>query len=244
METIIYMDFLKLKKLYEENADTKEAEKMAAYMQNKVVFLGLPKPKREALHRQFFVDVKKTDPIDWKFIFDCFKADGREFQYSAMDYLEYHVKQLTAKDIPNIKKLIETKSWWDSIDCLDQIVGEIALNDRSIKPTLVEWSKDKDIWLRRIAIDHQLRFKAKTDTALLAEIIKNSFGSTEFFINKAIGWALREYSKTNPDWVRAFIADNEKSMSKLSITEAGKKLSCQGDGGVDTSRVVSTPPSP
>ena len=100
------MTFQNLKILFENHADKSQAESMAAYMQNKVVFLGIPKPKREALHKQFFASVKKTDAVDWKFILDCFDADGREYQYSAMDYLEFHVKQLTAGDIPNIKKLI------------------------------------------------------------------------------------------------------------------------------------------
>jgi len=232
------MNFSHLKTLFTQNADAKQAEMMLAYMQNQVAFLGIPKPKREALQKQFFAAdknltlsepcsasrSKKTDPVDWQFIFDCFDADGREFQYAAMDYLENHVKQLTAKDIPNIKKLIETKSWWDSIDCLDQIVGEIALKDESVNKTILEWSLDKSIWLRRIAIDFQLRFKSKTNTELLAQIIKNNFNSDEFFINKAIGWALREYSKTNPEWVRNFLAENEKSMARLSVKEAGKYL--------------------
>jgi len=218
------MDFSQLKTLFAGEADKKEAEKMSAYMQNKFVFLGIPKPKREALAKQFFASDKKSDPVNWQFIFNCFNADGREYQYTAMDYLENHVKQLTAKDIPNIKKLIETKSWWDSIDCLDQIVGEIALKDPSVNDTLLEWSVDKNIWLRRIAIDHQLRFKNKTNKELLAQIIKNNFDNNEFFINKAIGWALREYSKTNAEWVKNFIKENEKKMAKLSIKEASKYL--------------------
>ena len=218
------MEFQRLKDLYENNSDKRQADKMSAYMQNKFVFLGIPKPKRAVLQKQFFAADKKTDPIDWKFVFDCFAADGREFQYAAMDYLKRHIKQMTAADIPNLKNLIETKSWWDSVDTIDQFVGEIALGDRRVNQMLLEWSTDKNIWLRRTAIDHQLGRRDKTDTELLAQILKNCFGTNEFFINKAIGWALREYSKTNPDWVREFIAENGKSMVKLSIKEAGKYL--------------------
>ena len=124
---------------------------------------------------------------------------------------------LTEMDIPKIKKLIITKSWWDTVDGIDVIVGETALKYPEINKTLIKWSKDKNIWLRRIAIDHQLLRKEKTNTELLSEIIENNLNGTEFFINKAIGWALRDYSKTNPDWVTDFIEKNKDKMSKLSI---------------------------
>ena len=216
--------FPHLQTLFTQNADAKEATKMSAYMQNKFVFLGIPKPKREVLAKQFFANCEKTDAINWQFIFDCFAASGREYQYTAMDYLESRVKQLSAKDIPNVKKLIETKSWWDSIDCLDQIVGDIVIKDDSVNNTILEWSIDKNFWLRRIAIDFQLRFKNKTNKELLAQIIKNNFTSDEFFIQKAIGWALREYSKTNPEWVKNFLKENQANMAKLSVKEASKYL--------------------
>ncbi|MPM26083.1 hypothetical protein SDC9_72584 [bioreactor metagenome] len=86
----------------------------------------------------------------------------------------------------------------------------------------MEWSSADDIWLRRVAIDHQLGFKEKTDTALLEEIIKNNLNQKEFFINKAIGWCLRDFSKTNPDWVRAFLSVHKNDLSNLSIREGSK----------------------
>ena len=89
---------------------------------------------------------------------------------------------------------------------------------------LLEWSLDENIWLRRNAINHQLLRKEKTNAELLEKILKNNLGQTEFFINKAIGWALRDYSKTNSEWVKNFIEENEEKMSKLSIREAGKYL--------------------
>ena len=89
---------------------------------------------------------------------------------------------------------------------------------------MLRWSKDQDFWLRRIAIDHQLGRKEKTNTKLLEKIIVNNFGSKEFFINKAIGWALRDYSKTNPKWVENFINTYQNQMNHLSIKEASKYL--------------------
>jgi DNA alkylation repair enzyme len=131
---------------------------------------------------------------------------------------------LTDKDIPRLKKLVLTKSWWDTIDYLDMIIGGIALKYPEINNVLLEWSVDENIWLRRIAIDHQLLRKEKTNIELLKKIIENNFEQTDFFINKAIGWALRDYSKTNPEWVRNFIEKNKEKMAKLSIREASKYI--------------------
>ena len=107
---------------------------------------------------------------------------------------------------------------------LDRIVGGIALRHPAVNATLLNWSQSDNIWLRRIAIDHQLLRKGQTDTALLEAIIRYNLELKEFFINKAIGWALRDYSKTNPAWVRRFIDTYGDRMVKLSLREAQKYL--------------------
>jgi len=134
------------------------------------------------------------------------------------------LKKIGPEDFPKLKELAQTKSWWDSIDQLDLIIGEVTFHYPETKNIMRQWSLDEDFWLRRIAIDHQLMRKDLTDTALLAEVICNNFGQTEFFINKAIGWSLRNYSKVNPDWVRAFIDQHASQMASLSIREASKYL--------------------
>ena len=116
------------------------------------------------------------------------------------------------------------KSWWDSIDFLDEHVGSIVRRFAQAKATMLVWSQDDNFWIRRLAIDHQLGFKLEMDADLLATIIKNNLGSDEFFINKAIGWSLREYSKVAPDWVREFIAKHDADLSNLSIREGLKVL--------------------
>ena len=100
------------------------------------------------------------------------------------------------------------------------VTGQVFLVD----DLMLEWSCDNDFWVRRIAIDHQLCRKDKTNTILLEKILVNNFGSDEFFINKAIGWALRDYSKTNPEWVREFINKYKDKMSSLSVREASKYI--------------------
>lgn len=126
--------------------------------------------------------------------------------------------------MPRLKKLAQTKSWWDTIDSLDRLVGTIIVRFPETKEIILAWSRDEDIWLRRLAIDHQLLRKEETDTELLEKILANNLDQTEFFINKAIGWALRDYSKTNPDWVRAFIERHQTEMAALSIREGSKYL--------------------
>ncbi|MDR3289539.1 MAG: DNA alkylation repair protein, partial [Peptococcaceae bacterium] len=129
---------------------------------------------------------------------------------------------LTPADIPHLRVIIVTKSWWDTVDGIDVIIGDIALRFPEVNDTLFAWSLDENIWLRRIAIDHQLTRKERTNTELLERILVNNFGQAEFFINKAIGWSLRDFSKTNPEWVRGFIERHRHEMASLSLKEASK----------------------
>ncbi len=204
-------------------ANPDDAGAMKAYMKNKFEFLGVKTPARRKLAKTFFK--QGTDfVIDWNFINEAWNNPYRELQYTALDYLEIRKKLLTPSDLPRLKKLAQTKSWWDTIDFLDRLVGSIIARFPETKEIIVAWSCDEDIWLRRLAIDHQLLRKEETDTKLLEKILVNNLGQTEFFINKAIGWALRDYSKTNPDWVRDFIERHQTEMAALSIREGSKYL--------------------
>lgn len=154
----------------------------------------------------------------------CYSDEHREFQYFVVDYLKTMQSFLTYNDLSNIKKYIKTKQWWDTIDGLDKIIGHIGLVDKRVDDLMIQWSVDEDFWLRRVAINHQRGRKNQTNTHLLERIIVNNFGSSEFFINKAIGWSLREYSKTNPAWVSKFVDIYKNKMDNLSIKEASKFL--------------------
>ena len=218
------MDF---NKLYEEmiwHKNEEQAQKMSKYMLNKFEYIGIKTPERREIFKNFFKEYKNEEKIDWEFVNKCWENKYREFQYVGADYLKNMKDKLTIDDIHKFKRLILEKSWWDTIDNLDMTIGALALKDSNVNKILLEWSIDENIWLRRIAIDHQLLRKEKTNTELLEKILKNNLGQVEFFINKAIGWALRDYSKTNSEWVKNFIEENEEKMSKLSIKEAGKYL--------------------
>jgi len=213
-----------LKRKFEESKDKENAISMAKYMRNLFSFYGIPTPKRKAVYKDFLKEEKKLEKIDWELLDQCYQDLHREFQYFVCDYLLAMNKYLTFEDIPKLKQYITKKEWWDTIDCFDSVIGEIGLRDNRVEKLMLEWSKDKDLWLRRIAIDHQLNRKEKTNKELLEQIIVNNFGSEEFFINKAIGWSLREYSKTNPTWVKEFLDKYKDKLNKLSIREASKYI--------------------
>ena len=217
------MDVEELEKELKAVANPDDAVAMKAYMKNKFEFLGVKTPARRKLTKAFFK--QQTDSvIDWDFINETWSNSYRELQYAALDYLESRKKLLTPSDLPRLKKLAQTKSWWDTIDFLDRLVGSIIARFPETKEIILAWSCDGDIWLRRLAIDHQLLRKEETDTELLEKILVNNLGKSEFFINKVIGWALRDYSKTNPDWVRDFIERHQTKMAALSIREGSKYL--------------------
>jgi 3-methyladenine DNA glycosylase AlkD len=208
---------------FRKHANPEQAAKMRAYMREQFPFLGLPTPERRKLSRAFLKTASKA-PVDWDFMSKCWEQSEREFQYLATDCLTRQKASLTAADISRIRELAIRKSWWDTIDGIDVIIGDIALRFPEVNAILLEWSVDDDFWLRRIAIDHQLGRKDKTDADLLERIIVNNLGQGEFFINKAIGWSLREYSKTNPDWVSGCIERHRGEMAALSVREASKYL--------------------
>lgn len=207
--------FIELEKL----EDINQAVKMSNYMQNRFRFLGIPKVPLNKFIKPYLKESKKFD-FDYNFILKCYSMDYREAQYIALMYLSINRKNI---DIDQLKYLIITKSWWDTIDTLDSIVGDYVINN-DMWDLMLEWSKSDNLWLRRVSIDFQLGFKEKTNTTILQEIINNNFYSKDLFINKSIGWSLREYSKTNPNWVVDFISNNKDKMSKLSIKEASKYL--------------------
>ena len=216
--------YLEIKSKFEQVADKENAISMAKYMRNLFPFYGIPTPERKKVYKDLLKEEKKQKKIDWEFLDKCYKDSHREFQYLVCDYLNAMNKYLTYEDIPKIKKYITKKEWWDTIDCFDAIIGEIGLKDSRVDELMLTWSKDKDFWLRRIAIDHQLNRKEKTNKELLEQIIVNNLESHEFFINKAIGWSLREYSKTNPTWVKEFLDKYKDKLNKLSIREASKYI--------------------
>ena len=208
----------------EENSNELLAESMSKYMQDKFRFLGVRGATRTEIYKKYFPDARKTKTIDWDFVESCWNKEEREFQYIVVYYLKAMQKFLKREDISKLKYLIVTKSWWDTVDLLAKVIGSLVIRIEGYDKIMLEWSKDSNIWLRRVAILYQLSLKDKVDEIILDKVLVNNLSDSEFFINKAIGWALRDYSKYNPEWVREFIKKNKDNMANLSIREASKYI--------------------
>ena len=209
--------------VFYDNKNEEQAEAMSKYMRNLFPFLGLKKPERAALSKEFLKNRRSDSNIDWEFISKCYSKEEREFQYLAIDYMEKVKNLFTPNDLEKIEELIITKSWWDSVDAINKIVGYIVIKYPEVKEDiLLSWVESDNIWLNRISIIFQLQYKESTDTEFLTKAILHNSNTDQFFINKAIGWALREYSKTNKEWVTNFIDNN--TLSKLSVREGSKYI--------------------
>ncbi|MFB0917569.1 MAG: DNA alkylation repair protein [Clostridiaceae bacterium] len=199
-----------------------EAKAMEAYMKNNFIFLGVKKPIREAIMTPYFKEQSKTKKIDWDFIQVMYTKKEREFQYLALDYLHKMKKYINPKDLPKIETLITTHSWWETVDSAADLIYAAVSKDPNQKDIILTMSKNENMWLRRTSILYQRKAKKDTNKEILEKTILNNLGTTEFFINKAIGWALREYAKTESEWVLAFTEKHKNSLSPLSLREALK----------------------
>ncbi|WP_264739913.1 DNA alkylation repair protein [Cytobacillus firmus] len=214
-----------LVELFEKNKDEEKAVPMQNYMKNHFPFLGIKTPERRALLKEFF---NKTCLLKQEFNPDFVEAlwdlEEREYQAAALDYIGKFIRKLDKSHLSLVEKLITTKSWWDTVDMLAaHAVGAIAAKNPEVIPEKIEgWATSENMWLRRTAILFQLKYKIRTDEDLLYRYILQNNDSKEFFIQKAIGWALREYSKTNPESVKRFIESN--TLAKLSIREGSKYI--------------------
>jgi 3-methyladenine DNA glycosylase AlkD len=213
----------RLTTLFEGDRDPAKAAAMRAYMRDQFVFLGIIAPRQRELARAATAGVGRPTEADLLALADaCWARDEREYQYFACGYLRRHVAVLTPAALPSVRRLITTKPWWDTIDVLAaRVVGPMVMQ-HGLAAAMDDWIADDDIWVIRTALLHQLFYKADTDPERLFGYCTRQAGHTDFFIRKAIGWALREYAKTDPDGVRAFVASTE--LSGLSRREALKNL--------------------
>jgi 3-methyladenine DNA glycosylase AlkD len=215
----------------ESAPNPEKAPAMEAYMKHNFRYLGLPAPSLTKLAGPHLKAGSQLPGVNWGFVEAAWQKPYREAQYCACSYLGRVSARLTAADLPALKRLVQTKSWWDSVDTLSGVIGSLVLRFPDLKRDMLAWSQDQDLWTRRAAIIHQLEYKKETDTLLLERIILNNLGTREFFINKAIGWSLRQYSRTNPAWVAAFVRAHEPELANLSKKEARKYLPPESQAG-------------
>lgn len=216
----------RLTNLFEQHRNRAAAEPMKKYMKDHFSFLGIKSPLRKELERQFFNETGiLKEPFNKEFVLALWEKDEREYQYTGLVYMEKSLKKLQKVDLVLMEGLMTTKSWWDTVDAISpKPVGEIAKRfPEVIGETINAWAGHDNMWLRRAALLFQLKYKQETKEEFLYHYIRQNADSKEFFIQKAIGWALREYSKTNPASVKHFIEGNQ--LAPLSIREGSKYLS-------------------
>ncbi|MGL6313887.1 DNA alkylation repair protein [Vibrio sp. WXL103] len=201
-----------IKSVIEPLADETNALNMQAYMRDQFSFYGIQSSLRRAAVKQLF-SKKSLPPVSSvsEIVRELWSLPQREYQLIAVDLLIKYKHQLPVIYADELEFLITTKSWWDSVDMLATHIASALYKNypQQIAPYIKRWRKSDNIWLRRTALLYQLKFKQQTDIGLLFEMIRENQHDKEFFIQKAIGWALREYSKTDATAVVRFI-DDEK----------------------------------
>ena len=211
---------------FEPHRDPARAAAMAAYMRDQFPFLGIATPARDALSRTVMAGLEAATARGLTAAARaCWRLPEREYQYFAIRLLRWELPVLTAGSVDALEWLITTKSWWDTVDELAvNVVGPLVTRYSSMRRTMDSWIASKDLWLARTAILHQVRYQADTDADLLFRYCLLRSGETDFFVRKAIGWALRDYSRTDPTAVRRFVDTNAARLSGLSRREALRLL--------------------
>lgn len=230
METVTTLDIGELRRSLEAVADRDKVSQMTAYMKTRFLFLGVPsKPARQAAKPLLAASADASGDELIAFANTCWEQPEREFQYVATILLRKRVKNLESRHLPAVQDLLTTKPWWDTVDALAAwTVGPLVAADRALGAVMDEWidgdAETDAMWLARTAILHQLSYKESTDQDRLFAYAQRRAADTEFFIRKAIGWALRQHARYEPEAVRAFVIANEASFSGLTVREALKRI--------------------
>lgn len=214
-----------IKTLFEQNADPIQAVPMKKYMRDQFEYLGIKTPKNVALQKEFFEEhgfpqLSELEPV----LRDLWSLPQREFQYVAVGLLGRFNKEISSKFIKTIEYMLITKSWWDTVDSIAG--GTVGVHFHKFPDVraeyLAKWRASDNFWLRRTTILFQLNYKKETDFDLLCEIIRENLDSKEFFINKAIGWSLRQYARIDPKAVTKFVKTTP--LHPMSRREAMKHI--------------------
>ncbi len=212
---------------FEKNQNEFEAEGMSRYMKDRFTYFGIKKPKRALIQKEWFSLISKdlTPENKRDLVLELWQKEQREFHYVAIDFMaKWKDKEILLEDIDFIEFLLTNHSWWDSVDTLaSNYLGRYLRVFPNQRDAVVNsWRKSENIWLRRSCLIFQLRYKSETNFTLLKGLILEFNHEKEFFIQKAIGWSLREYAKTNPESVRDFV--EESGIQGLAKREALKHI--------------------
>jgi 3-methyladenine DNA glycosylase AlkD len=226
MKETVAISFVKiLRKEFSKHSDATVAPEMEAYMRNQFRFMGIKKPVREQLLRPYFSHFAKLDEQQWpEVISQLWDSPYRELQYAAMELCRKRKKDFLPEHLSLFRFMICKNSWWDTVDFIAaNLVGDLLRQHPELTGNTVnQWSNSGNLWLQRTCILFQLKYGKATDRTLLFSLCTRFAGEQDFFIRKAIGWALRQYSKTEPVAVRTFV--KKVPLSPLSLREASKYI--------------------
>ena len=207
-------------------ADPVKAEQMAAYMKGHFVFLGVTAGDRRSATKELIKAARVMEPDDLvELATACWAEPEREFHYVGMDALRAGAVHLRRSDLGAIRGFITKTPWWDTIDSLAvHTVGTMVTNHAELADDMDDWIESDDIWIARTAILHQLMYRERTDVNRLFTYCEMRMDDTDFFMRKAIGWALRQYARINPEAVVSFVKQHEQDLAGLTKREALKHL--------------------
>ena len=211
---------------YGAAADPVRAVQAAAYMRDQFTHLGISTPRRRELSREVLRGLDPPDTADCVAVaLGCWALPEREYRYFAADYLRRYVGRCDSGMLDTVRTLTVTEPWWDTVDVLAaHVTGPLVAADPALVAVMDEWVREQDMWLVRTAILHQLHYGAATDQERLFRYCTLQSGHRDFFVRKAIGWALRHYARTAPEAVRAYVERERARLSPLSVREALKHL--------------------
>ncbi len=218
-------DIPSLRLILEQSANATDAEKMEAYMKGHFKFFGIKAPIRSKIQKAWLNEQKPNQGDYWQMMSDLWQEEEREFQLVAVDLLKKRSKKAyVQEDWIHLQYFIETKSWWDTVDLIaSNAVGRYFECFPDMIPAITEqWMESNNMWLQRSCLIFQLKYKERTDADLLEQFIIRLNPNREFFIQKAIGWSLRQYSKFDSLWVREII--DKHQIGGLARREASKYI--------------------
>ena len=212
-------------------ADPERAVGQRSYLKSEMAFLGVRVP---VVRQTTSAVVSRLEPAldddEWRATIVQFwdEAAYREHRYAALALARHRRYRVVAREVASLELygyLIRSGAWWDLVDETAHVVGDVlAAHREEATPMVRAWAEDECRWIRRVAIISQLGHKEATDLELLTESIESNLGDGDFFIRKAIGWALRTHARTDPEWVRAVVERLGDRLSPLSVREALKHL--------------------
>jgi 3-methyladenine DNA glycosylase AlkD len=213
--------------LYAESANPEDAIQMQKYMKSEMLFHGVKSPIQKQINQQAIKQFPIKSAEEYELVLrELWDASYREERYTAITYAKKYKKYQVMEMLPLYRMMIESGGWWDYVDAVAaHLIGNLLMKYPTVmKPEMYRWIEDDNLWIRRTAILSQLRFKADVDREMLFTFCQKCLHEETFWIRKAIGWALRDFSKVYPDSVRQFVEKHRDEMSRVSLKEAEKYI--------------------